>query len=112
MTLTGFLVLLGWIPATGFLFFHARAMVRAKKRNWAGWAVLVMAVVVFISMTLSLSRWTFESPVPDWVRGISFLLILIGLWWKFITILRYEYGNRAPSDEVIDTGEPEREDAR
>jgi protein-S-isoprenylcysteine O-methyltransferase Ste14 len=112
MTVVGGLVLLGWVPAVAFLFFHGRAYLRAERKNWAGTAVLVMAAVVFIVMTLALVRTTFEISLPEWVRGGAFLLILIALWWKLITILRYEYGKRAPLVESTGARELEREDSR
>jgi cell shape-determining protein MreD len=112
MTWIGGLVLLGWIPSALFLYFHGRAYARAERRNWAGTAVLVMALVVFAVMTLALVRLTLGIDLPDWVRGLAYTLILVALWWKLIAILRYEYGGRAPLVESIGTGELEREDSR
>lgn len=89
MTLVGFLVLMGWIPSAAFLFFHGRAPWR---KSPAGRAVMVMASVMFILMTLAMLRNTFGVGHPEWVRVLAFFLILVALWWKLITILRYEYG--------------------
>ena len=93
MTLIGALVLLGcWIPATGFLIFHAMTDWRSRA---AGQAVMVMAAVVFIVMTLALVRITLKIDLPDEIRFLAYTLIAIALWWKLVTILRYRYGDQA-----------------
>jgi predicted membrane-bound dolichyl-phosphate-mannose-protein mannosyltransferase len=111
MTVVGGVVLLGWVPAAAFLYFHGRAVVRAERKNWAGVAVLVMAIALFIAMSLALIR-SFGIILPDWLRAAGYGVILIALWWKLITILRYEYGKRAPLVESTGARELEREDSR
>lgn len=89
----GLLVLLGWIPSAAFLFLHGATQWRSRP---AGIAVFVMALVVFIVMTLAMVRSTLGIDLPDWIRATAFFLILVALWWKLVTILRYRYGWPAP----------------
>jgi O-antigen/teichoic acid export membrane protein len=111
MTVVGGVVLLGWVPAAAFLYFHGRAVLRAERKNWAGVAVLVMAVALFVAMTLALIR-SFGIVLPDWARAAGYGVILVALWWKLITILRYEYGKRAPFVDSTGVGELVGEDSR
>ena len=105
MTLLGWLVAASWFAATGFLAVHARAMWTARGRPLPlpSWAVLIMAVVIFLVLTLSLFRITFGVMLPDELREAAFLLILIGVWVKFLGILYVRYGpyekNRASSSD-------------
>jgi hypothetical protein len=101
VTLIGALVLLGWIPAAAFLYFHGRT--RWYDRP-AGQAVFVMAVVVFIVMTLALITRTLGIDLPDWIRVLAYGLILVALWWKLVTILRYEYGNPKRATSTLNPG--------
>jgi hypothetical protein len=89
VTLDGVLVLLGWIPSAAFLYMHARTPWRTRP---AGIAVFVLALVVFLAMTLALVRRTFELVLPDWLVALSYGFILIALWWMVITIAHYRYG--------------------
>lgn len=92
MTAIDWLVLLGWIPAAGFLIVHTRAMITAEERPLPSWAVLIMATVVAIVMTMALFRYTLNIELPREVRVAGYALILIGLWVKFIGILYVRYG--------------------
>lgn len=103
MTALGGLILMCWIPAAGFLAVHIRAMTTAKRWNGVSrlvsWAVLIMATVVFLVLTLSMARASFGIVLPDWIRGVAYVLILIGVWVKFLGILYVRYGPPAKEDQ-------------
>jgi hypothetical protein len=94
-------VLLGWIPAALFLYFHGRT--RWYERP-AGQAVFVMAVALFVAMTMAMLTRTFGIELPEWARALGYGLILVALWWKLATILHYEYGNPKRATSTLNPG--------
>lgn len=111
MTLVGVLVFVGWFLSASFLFLHGRTPWRKRP---AGVAVFVMAVVTCGVLTLAMLRTTFGIMIPDWVRAIAFGLIIVGLAWKNITILRYEYSDVGGPTATLNPGSrlSDREESR
>lgn len=101
MTLVGSLVLIAFLLSTAFLYLHGRT-------SWwerpAGVAVFVMAVVTFLVMLLATLRITFGLVPPEWVRAAVYLGIIVGLGWKTVTIIRYEYGYISRSTDSLNPG--------
>ena len=95
MTLVGAIVLVGWLVAGAFLYLHSRTQ-WTKRR--AGVAVWVMAACVFVVMTLAVLRTTFGVVLPEWVRALAFLLVIIGQTWKLAALLRYRHGDYTDTD--------------
>lgn len=95
------LVTICWVPSVFFLLIHGEAYLRAERRTIPGTAVLVMAGVIFILMTLAFLTRVLEVVLPEWVRGVSFALVAIGVWWKLIALLRVRYGQSTEDDDRI-----------
>ena len=88
VTVVGVVVFVAWLGSAVFLWVHATSPWRTRP---AGIAVMVMAVVTCQVLGLATLRSTFGIILPDWLRGLIFLEIAVGVWWKAITALRYRY---------------------
>jgi protein-S-isoprenylcysteine O-methyltransferase Ste14 len=63
------------------------------KRNAASRAVMVLASVALITLSLALGR-QFGYPPPDWVRGPAYALIALAMWFLLISFLVIQHRGR------------------
>lgn len=87
-TVIGAVIFIAWLGSTVFLYVHGTSPWRKRP---AGIAVMVMAVAMWLVLSMAMLRATFGITVPDYLRGPAYLLIAVGIWWKAITAARYRY---------------------
>lgn len=82
MTVVDWLVVATVLPAA--IFFVQHSWTRWWRRP-AGIAVWIMALVVLAVLILAAAR-AFGVALPDWVRGLVFVLINVALWAKVVAL--------------------------
>lgn len=82
MTVVDWLIVATLVPAA--IFFVQHSWTRWWKLP-AGIAVWIMAAVVLAVLILASLR-AFGVVLPDWVRGLVFVLINVALWGKVVAL--------------------------
>lgn len=94
------IVLFAWIGSTVFLVLHGVSYAQAERKTTPGLAVMIMAGVTFLVLTVLMLRVVLGIVLPNWIRIPVYLLILIGIWWKLIALVRVRYGEAADEDRI------------